>query len=152
MAEERIKVFLDSNVILSGFISDKAAPRLILDLLCHDLPFLQAATGRYNMEEIERTVARKLPLLRPVFEHCMSELRLQVVPVPTWDELKQYRGAVADKDLPVLVSAIRWGGDYLVTGDKKHFGGLRDRRIIPMKICTPAEFIATLAAGLRRIG
>lgn len=151
MAEERIKVFLDSNVILSGFISEKAAPRLILDLLCHDLPFLHAATGQYNMEEIERTMARKLPAVRPVFEHYMSKLMLQVVPVPSQEELKEYRGAVADEDLPVLVSAIRWGGDYLVTGDKKHFGGLRGSKIIPIKIRTPSEFISILAAVLRRI-
>lgn len=103
------------------------------------------------MEEIERTVARKLPAVRSVFEHYMSTIRLQVVPVPTQEELKEYRGAVADEDLPVLVSAIRWGGDYLVTGDKKHFGGLRGSKIIPIKIRTPSEYISILAAGLRRI-
>jgi hypothetical protein len=82
----------------------------------------------------------------------MSKLMLQVVPVPTREELKEYRGSVADEDLPVLVSAIRWGGDYLVTGDKKHFGGLRGSRIIPIKTCTPSEFIGILPSGLRRLG
>lgn len=152
MARKGIKAFLDSNVILSGFISDKAAPRIILDLLCHDLPFVSAATGQYNIEEIERTISRKLPEARPVFRDYMSRLKFQVVPLPGWAELEKYRGAIADTDLPVLVSAIQCGADYLVTGDKKHFGGLRGRKDIAVKICSPSEFIDVVAACIREMG
>ena len=54
MAKKRFKVFLDSNVIISGLFSDKGSPRIILDLLCLDLPVLAGATGQYNIIEIER--------------------------------------------------------------------------------------------------
>jgi predicted nucleic acid-binding protein len=151
MAKKGIKAFLDSNVILSGFISDKAAPRLILDLLCHELPFVSAATGQYNIEEIERTISRKLPEVRPVFRDYMSRLKIQLVALPAWEELEGYRGAIADADLPVLVSAIQCRADYLVTGDKKHFGGLKGRKDIPLKICSPAEFVDIVAAGIRKL-
>ena len=151
MAKRNIKVFLDSNVILSGFISDKAAPILILDLLCHDLPFVSAATGQYNIEEIERTVSRKFPAIHPVYRDYMSRLKFQIVPLPAWEELEKYRGAVADADLPVLVSAVQCSADYLVTGDKKHFGGLRGRVDIPVKICSPSEFIDVVAAGIKEL-
>jgi hypothetical protein len=40
MARHPIKVFLDSNVILSGLLSDRGAPRLILDVLSLRLPVL----------------------------------------------------------------------------------------------------------------
>lgn len=152
MAKKGIKAFLDSNVILSGFISDKAAPRLILDLLCHDLPFVSPATGQYNIEEIERTINSKLPAVRPVFRDYMSRLKFQIVPLPKREELEGYRGAITDADLPVLVSAIQCEADYLVTGDKKHFGGLKGRKDIPVKICSPSEFIDIVAAGIRKMG
>ena len=38
MAKSPTKFFLDSNVILSGIISDKGSPRIILDLLSLRLP------------------------------------------------------------------------------------------------------------------
>ena len=61
MAGRKVKVFLDSSVIISELISDKAAPRLILDLLSHVLPFIHVATDQYSLKEIVRTIIRKLP-------------------------------------------------------------------------------------------
>jgi predicted nucleic acid-binding protein len=151
MAKRKVKVFLDSNVIISGLISNQAAPRLILDLLCYELPFMQAATGQYNLEEIVRTITRKLPAVHPVFLDFMSRLKFEIIPLPDRKKLEKYRGLIVDEDLPVLVSAIECGADYLVTGDKKHFRGLRARKNIPLKICSPFEFVETLASGMREL-
>jgi len=151
MAKRKVKVFLDSNVIISGIISDKAAPRLILDLLCYDLTFMQAATGQYNLEEIVRTITRKLPAARPVFHEFMSRLKFEIIPLPERKKLEKYRGVIVDVDLPVLVSAIECGADYIVTGDKKHFRGLKGRKDIPLKICSPSEFVEILASGIREL-
>jgi hypothetical protein len=38
MAIRIVRVFLDSNVILSGLLSDQGAPRTILDLLTLKVP------------------------------------------------------------------------------------------------------------------
>jgi hypothetical protein len=38
------------------------------------------------------------------------------VPLPAAIKLEKYRGVAVDEDLPVLVSAIECGADYLVTG------------------------------------
>ena len=151
MAKRVVKVFLDSNVIISGLISDKSAPRLILELLCHDLPLMHAVTGQYNLEEIERTITRKLPAARPVLHDFMSRLKIEIIPLPAGEKLGKYRGVVADEDLPVLVSAIECGADYLVTGDKKHFGGLRGRKDIPLRICSPSEVVEILATGIKEL-
>jgi predicted nucleic acid-binding protein len=66
MAKRAVKVFLDSNVIISGLLSDAGAPRIILDLLSVRFPVLKGMTGRYNLQEIERNLARKLPRAIPV--------------------------------------------------------------------------------------
>lgn len=149
MAKREIKAFLDSNVIISGLVSDKAAPRLILNLLCHELPFFRAATGRYNLDEILRTVTRKLPAARPVFHDFMSSLKIEIIQLPERKKLEKYRGLIVVEDLPVLVSAIDCGADYLITGDKKHFAKLRGREGIPLKICSPAEFVEILSVAVR---
>ena len=149
MVKGKIKAFLDSNVIISGIISDKAAPRLILDLLCHEMPFILGATGHYNLEEIVRTITKKLPAARPVFDDFMSRLKLEIIPFPEEEKMEKYRGVIVDEDLPVIVSAIECRADCLVTGDKKHFGKIRNRKDIPLKICSPSEFVETLVTRIR---
>ena len=151
MAKKEVRAFLDSNVIISGLLSDKAPPRVILDILSHELPFIHAATAQYNLEEIERTIARKIPAIRIVFHDFMSRLRMDIIPLPTRRNLSKYRGVIADEDLPVLVSALEYRADYLVTGDKRHFNGLRERKDIPLKICSLSEFVEVMAAVIREL-
>jgi predicted nucleic acid-binding protein len=136
------RVFLDSNVIISGLLSAKGAPRIILDVLCLHLPNLQGVTGAYNMMEIERNLARKLPATIPVFQEYLPRMNLEIVPLPKCEELRPWFGITADKDVPVIVSAINGKADFLVTGDMGAFGGLMARDDLPFKVLTPAEFVA----------
>jgi len=50
---------IKSRVILSGLLSDKGAPRIILDLLCLKLPVFIGEIERYNIIEIERNLRKK---------------------------------------------------------------------------------------------
>src|SRR5271169_3508892 len=123
MAErKRCKVFLDSNVILSGLFSDKGAPRIILDLLTLNLPMLTGSTGRYNLLEVERNLKKKMPQALPLYHKYLPKLGLEVVALPSQETIKTMTGATAEKDIPVLASAIACSADYLITGDKKDFG------------------------------
>jgi predicted nucleic acid-binding protein len=58
MAKRSVRLFLDSNVILSGLLSERGAPRIILDLLNLGFPFLTGSTGKYNLIEIERNLKK----------------------------------------------------------------------------------------------
>jgi hypothetical protein len=80
-----------------------------------------------------------------------------IVPFPTSEETVEARWAagVAPKNLAVLVSAASWRADFLVTGDKKHFDGLKaggegiseaknasgSADGIPFRIINPAELV-----------
>jgi predicted nucleic acid-binding protein len=46
----------------------------------------------------------------------------------------------AEKDLPVVASAIRGAVDFLVTGDKKDLLRIKEKRL-PFSIVSPAEFL-----------
>ncbi len=87
---------------------------------------------------------KKLPALLPAYKKYLPKLNLKIIPLPPLEQLRAFSGQVADKDVPVIVSALHGKADFLVTGDKKHFEKLKTQEDYPLKIVTPAEFL-TLA-------
>jgi predicted nucleic acid-binding protein len=148
MGKEVVRVFLDSNVILSGLLSEKGAPRILLDLLSLRLPFLMGSTGRYNMIEIARNLKKKMPGLLPLFKDYLPKLNLKVIPLPRPEDVRGFSGQIAEKDVPVLVSAIRSKADFLVTGDKQHFGRMKKHDEYRFQVVTPSEFIDSILPGI----
>lgn len=153
MAKRIVRVFLDSNVILSGLLSDRGAPRTLLDLLTLKLLFLVGSTGRYHLIEIERNLRKKMPEILAVYKRYLPRLTLKIIPLPRPEELGEFSGRIANRDVPVLVSAIRSKAGYLVTGDKQHFQKLKSKDHYSFKVVTPSEFIdVILPEVLREIG
>ena len=144
MGKKVVRVFLDSNVILSGLLSERGAPRIILDLLSLRLPFLIGSTGRYNLIEIERNLKKKMPGLLVLYKAYLPKLHLKVIPLPRPGEVRGFSGQIAEKDIPVLISAIRGKVDFLVTGDKQHFGKMKELDKYPFHVLTPSEFIDSI--------
>jgi predicted nucleic acid-binding protein len=144
MERRTVKIFLDSNVILSGLISDRGGPRLILDILSLGLPVLRGVTGRYNLTEIERSIVTKLPTVNPVLNDCLSKMNLELVFLPFSDEMEPFRGMVDDKDLPVITSASIARADYFVSGDERLLSRLRRAASFPGRPCRPDEFLNDL--------
>jgi predicted nucleic acid-binding protein len=144
MGKKVVRVFLDSNVILSGLLSERGAPRIILDVLSLKLPFLIGLTGRYNLIEIERNLKNKMPGLLVLYKAYLPKLNLKVIPLPRPEDIRDFSGQIAEKDIPVLISAIRSKGDFLVTGDKQHFGKMKELDKYPFHVLTPSEFIDSI--------
>ncbi len=137
----KVKVFLDSNVILSGLLSDKSYPRIILDLCCLNFEFIQFFTGEYNLIEIERNLKKKLPQALKVYKKYLPFLNLQIIPLPDKKLVRKLSRDIAPKDAPVLASAIIAEVDFLVTGDKKDFDPLKGGKHYPFTILSPSEFV-----------
>ena len=131
-------------MLLSGLFSDKGAPRIILDLLTLNLPMLAGATGRYNLIEVERNLKKKMPEAMPLYQKYLPRLRLEIVEMPSRATVISMAGAIAEKDVPVLASAIECSAEYLITGDKKDFAKLRNVKKYNLKIVSPSEFIETV--------
>jgi predicted nucleic acid-binding protein len=148
MERKPVRIFLDSNVILSGLLSSTGAPRIILDILTLSLPGVIGLTGRYNLIEIERNIKKMAPAILPVYDEYLPKLRLEIVPVPAPADIARQAGIVADKDTPVLASAIKGKADLLVTGDKKHFDAARHRKSLACRIVNPSELLDELAVIL----
>ncbi len=140
MEKRRLRVFLDSNVIISGLFSDRGAPRIMLDILSLDLPVLAAVTGAYNVEEVERNLITKLPAALPLFRSCLKPIGFEIVPLPERKNLAPLAGLTSEKDLPVLASALLGKADVLVTGDKRDLLKIRKHNL-PFAMLSPAEFL-----------
>jgi len=148
MERKKYRVFLDSNVILSGLFSDKGSPRLILDLLCLDLPALVGLTGRFNQMEVERNLERKLPATLPTFRLYLPKMKLEVIALPTPEDLRTLAGSADEKDLPALASALAGRADFFATGDKSLISAINKKAAFPFRPLSPAEFLATVLPGL----
>lgn len=146
MPGKRVRVFLDSNVLVSGLFSDRGAPRLILDVLSLGLPVLKAVTGAFNVVEVERNLEAKLPAALPLFRSFLSIAELEIVPSPSRKDLEPLAGLTAAKDLPVLASAIAGRADVLVTGDKKDLLKIR-KGALPFAILSPSDFLDSFLPG-----
>ena len=140
MEKRRLRVFLDSNVIISGLFSDKGAPRVILDILTLDLPVLTAVTGAYNVAEVEKNLTAKLPAALSLFRSCLKAIKFEIVPLPDQDALAPLAGITSDKDLPVLASAVLGKADVLITGDKRDLLKIKNRSLL-FQLISPAEFL-----------
>jgi len=150
MSKKTFKTFLDSNVILSGLISEKGPPRIVLDVLTLRLPFLTGSTGKYNLIEIERNLKKKMPGLLSVYKKYLPRLNLKIIPLPVSAEIKEFSGKIADKDIPILVSAIRGKADFLVTGDKQHYSFSTNSPISLRSLSLP-PFFSTPTINTRSI-
>jgi predicted nucleic acid-binding protein len=134
--------FLDSNVILSGLLSEgaphharPAKPRTSVSYGCD---------RRYNLIEIERNLKKKMPDLLFLYKAYLFKLNLQVIPLPRPEEVRDFSGQIAEKDIPVLISAIRSKVDFLVTDDKQHFGKMKEIGKYPFHVVTPSEFLDSI--------
>lgn len=143
-----VRLFLDSNVILSGLMSSKGAPRILLDLLSIEVPLLRGMTGRYNLDEIERNLSRRFPGLLSIYQQFLPRIHLEVIDVPSYKEVEPFLGKMSAKDAPVLASALNGRARYLVTGDKKDFPPALAK---PMKVLPPSDFVNKILPPLIKI-
>ncbi len=135
-----LRVFLDSNVLLSAFFSERGAPRRILDLLAARLPPLQPLVGAFNLLEIERNLGKRLPGAWPAARSLIDRLGFEIVPLPDPAAVADWTRVVAAKDAPVIASAVAAKASVLVTGDKRDLLILKVPQL-PFQILPPAEFL-----------
>lgn len=107
-----MKVFLDTNVLVSAFV----ARGLCADLFRYLLAEHEILTGEVNLVELRRTLGRKFEATTEQIALVETLLRDQtIVPKPAARSTIRLR----DRDDEwVLESAIAGAADMLVTGDR----------------------------------
>lgn len=116
----KLRVLLDSSVILSALFSSTGASTFILKLA--EQREIKLLISDYIIEEIESVLLRKSPENIGNFIALLSKNLFRKVKRPTPKEVAAIQTIITDpKDVPILATAIGEKVDYLVTLDRKHF-------------------------------
>ncbi|MSQ53538.1 MAG: PIN domain-containing protein [Betaproteobacteria bacterium] len=108
-----IKVFLDSNVLISALIgSTRSTPVVLVDWLAGG-NFAKLMTGSCCVEEVEKNLERKLPQAQPLWRQFLGTGDIQIVPCT-----RKSVGGINVKDAGVVSVAISAGASHFVTVDK----------------------------------
>ena len=151
----KIRLFLDSNVLLGGIISPWGLDKAALSLCA-------ARVSKLVLAEVVRDeVAENLLLhgerLQPAeAEKLMESYRRliqladpEVIPYPSRERVLSSRHLIRHAaDVPVLLSAIAGKPDWLLTHNTRHFTPAVGQRA-GLRITTPSEFFRTLSSLLR---
>lgn len=153
--QKRIRLFLDSNVLLGGIVSqwglDKAALSLCAARLC------KLVLAEYVRDEVEENLllhAQRLPphesdRLNDHYHRLITLTHPELVPNPSPTQVRENRHLIRHAaDVPVLLSAINSRPDWLLTHNIKHFTPAVAKRAA-LRIATPADFFRTLSSLLR---
>lgn len=126
-----MKVFLDTNVLVSAF----ASRGVCADLLRHVLVEHDLVTGEVVVAELKRILLKRIGVPTPVVAEIEALLREhQVVPKSRRHLDLGLRDA---DDEWIVASAVAGKAEMLVTGDKD----ILDTRVqLPIRVCSPRQF------------
>lgn len=130
------RAFLDANVLFSAaWRPDAGLTRLWMfqqvDLLSSRYASEEARRNLPTAEQQQR-LERLVVKLRLCTDVTVGALPPEVV--------------LPEKDRPILLSAIRAQADYLLTGDRQHFGALYGQTIEGVTVMRPADFLSLAIA------
>lgn len=130
-----IRVFVDSNVLISAMQSEKSASRELLLLLCEEHHLMICS---YSLTEISGVLAKRFPHKLSEWDQFLSRLEFELVYTPTDPTTFPAPPIRDDKDLPILVSALLAQPDVLVTGDQDfHTPQIKEQLVV----LTPSDFL-----------
>ena len=136
-----IRIFLDANVYVAGFVSPKGGSAFILELARRKKICL--LTSRVVLREADRNLRSKAGLKTvKAFRRFLNETRIEILPYLTESVLSRYEALIHPKDTVILGAALEAQVDFLVTLDRRHF--LTSQVLAKQgrtKILTPEDFI-----------
>ena len=136
---QKIKVFIDTNVLIAGVNSVTGASATLLDLC--EAGVLQMVVSRQVLIEADRNFTAKFPQWVGRFRQFMHNLAPLMVEDPTPESMEKAATLVDRKDAPILAAAQNANVDFLITLDKRHFLNPKTRQKMMLKVVSPIEFL-----------
>jgi predicted nucleic acid-binding protein len=129
------RIFLDANIFFSIAYGSPGLNRL--GELAKRKRCVLFGSG-YVIEEARRNLFQPEQLKR--LEAFLSEVQI----VPEVDPKVPCPISLPEKDKPVLLAAISIKADYLLTGDRIHFGKYFGQVVNGIRICRPQDYLSPL--------
>jgi len=135
-----LRIFLDSNVLISGIYSPVGAPYKILRL--HLAERLRIVVCQLVINEVIRNLKAKKPEGLPVLYRLLSNSPPEIAANPRPEDINFWKEYLDTEDAIILAAAIHARVDCFVTGDEHfHSAALKSLKS-GLKILAPAEFVA----------
>lgn len=109
-----LRVFIDSNVLVSAVLSESSLSSKLLTLLIQK-HYLIICT--YSITEVSRVINRKFPKHIAKWDKFLSSLEFEIAYTPSDFSTMNVPFIRDSADLPILVSAMVAQPDILITGD-----------------------------------
>lgn len=139
MASRRAsRVFLDTNVVVSGLYSQVGAPASILRLGLAGK--VQIVISQLVADEAVAAAADKLPSVLADLHHWLHSGDLEFAPDPSLKAVETIRPPVNWDDAPIVAAALNADVQYFVTGDRRLLAELKGMNL-PFAALTPRQFI-----------
>ncbi|HHV56486.1 MAG TPA: PIN domain-containing protein [Firmicutes bacterium] len=133
------KAFIDTNVLVSAIVFG-GTPLRGLELAVKE--DVEVVVSTYVVDELYEVLRRRFPSAAAIGGKALEWLSPTVVSSPSRDEWCNYLGVLTDeKDLPILVAALKAGVQVLVSGDQG-FHKPEIGRLLP--VYDASRFFATL--------
>jgi predicted nucleic acid-binding protein len=124
-------VYIDSNVAFTATFAERHRFRGFWEM-----SDVMPAISRYGIDEVRRNIVSAQQ--RERFEALLDKTLI----VSDWPpEMVPETVVLVAKDRPILAAAIYASMDYLVTGDKHHFGDLYGKTVGNVTIMSPGLFL-----------
>ena len=135
-----MRIFLDSNVIISGIYSKAGPPGRILDM--HTDGRIQIVVCKFVLEEVIRNIRVKRSKDIPALYAFLSNAPPIIAIDPDENEILLWAKYLSHEDAIILAAATHARVDCFVTGDKHFNSAALKSQKLNLKILTPAEFVA----------
>jgi predicted nucleic acid-binding protein len=139
---DRLRIFIDADVLFAGSASPTGASHLVLELA--ELGIIEAIVSDQVRREVERNLMAKLPAALPAFRALVDACCRNVAdPDPAASRALAAADLADPKDAPILAAALEHLCSWLLTFN------LRDYRPQGrIQVALPGDFLVALRERL----
>jgi hypothetical protein len=112
-----------------------------------EITLIEALASQQVITEAERNLQAKMPRALPAFQMLVQRC-LHVVEDPAKEDLMAHEGLAHEKDLPILIAAVREQCPWLVTFNLSDFQPGHKA----LTVLRPGEFVQEVRYLLGRLG
>jgi predicted nucleic acid-binding protein len=141
---DKLKVFVDSDVLIAGSASARGASFVVLHLA--DLTVITCIISEQVLVEVERNLIKKLPDALPAFR-ALVDSALVVVPDPSLEVIAACAAQADPKDAPILAAALENECRFLLTFNTRHYWPESER----ITVLRPGDFLSRLRQHLMEL-
>jgi putative PIN family toxin of toxin-antitoxin system len=147
VSRARLRVFLDTNVIFSGFYSAHGVPAAILGH--HIRGDIRMVISQQVLDEVIQILKEKFPNGLPTLKRLLLNASPEIVSDPRPDQIKRWTKELSVGDAAILAAAIQSNPDYFVTGDKHFLKNPGLAKEMDLKVITPTELIKIIERKMK---